>query len=302
MYDLQSCFDEDSEEFKTLEYRICCGQLIQQDTIDKIKGIVAKPMPKTWYDWHSLSALPDDRREFYRRILANKKPYFMKYIYPTSARDYSSYLKQHSRNCMVKFGYNVEELMDKAENELSEAELWFLQKFNNALPLQRGNCIINKICKIFEDNFDSVKERRPSNEFDITVLKTDAKYTEAEFKAIKKLCKQYMEVIGKQYRRLRVTREERLDFSQKIQQTYDSFSDDCIKVCPNDEVRCNLIIDIAYGNETGKDFAWRTSGEEIVQQLLRKFGTVISFPVRNDDGDIEYGGDHFEMFALNVED
>jgi hypothetical protein len=35
MYELQSKYDEDSEEFKELEYRICCGQLHQQDTIKR---------------------------------------------------------------------------------------------------------------------------------------------------------------------------------------------------------------------------------------------------------------------------
>ena len=33
MYELQSQFDEGSEEFKTLESRVCFGQLFQQDAI-----------------------------------------------------------------------------------------------------------------------------------------------------------------------------------------------------------------------------------------------------------------------------
>ena len=31
MYEVMSKFDEDSEEYRMLDYRICCGQLIQQD-------------------------------------------------------------------------------------------------------------------------------------------------------------------------------------------------------------------------------------------------------------------------------
>lgn len=34
MFEVQSQFDIDSEEYKTLEYRIACGQLYQQNAID----------------------------------------------------------------------------------------------------------------------------------------------------------------------------------------------------------------------------------------------------------------------------
>lgn len=89
MYELQSRFDENSEEYKELEYRICCGQLQQQDCIDKIKGIISKPMPREWYDPHYLSGIEDPvKRKLYSNILAFRKPYFMRYIYPALSRKF----------------------------------------------------------------------------------------------------------------------------------------------------------------------------------------------------------------------
>ena len=40
MYDVQAQFDKRSKEYQVLEDRIKCGQLYQQNEIDKIKGII----------------------------------------------------------------------------------------------------------------------------------------------------------------------------------------------------------------------------------------------------------------------
>jgi hypothetical protein len=49
-FDVQAQFKIGSKEYETLEYRIMCGQLFQQNAIDKTKGIIAKPRPKSWFD------------------------------------------------------------------------------------------------------------------------------------------------------------------------------------------------------------------------------------------------------------
>ena len=46
MFEVQARYPENSEEYKILDYRIKCGQLFQQNAIDKAKGIIAKPMPR----------------------------------------------------------------------------------------------------------------------------------------------------------------------------------------------------------------------------------------------------------------
>ena len=76
MTDILSKLSEDSAEYKELMKRIMCGQNYQQNAIDKIKGIVSKPMPKHWYKYSS------DLDDFNKSIVANRKPYFFQYIYP----------------------------------------------------------------------------------------------------------------------------------------------------------------------------------------------------------------------------
>ena len=65
MFDVQSQFEKGSKEYQELDYRIKCGQLFQQNAIDKAKGIIAKPMPREWHDRHSENKIEDPEK---RRI------------------------------------------------------------------------------------------------------------------------------------------------------------------------------------------------------------------------------------------
>ena len=79
MFEVRSHYPKGSVEYDTLSYRIRCGQLYQQNAIDKAKGIICKPMPRTWHDRHAANKIEDDElRDFYRSIVADKKPYFMR--------------------------------------------------------------------------------------------------------------------------------------------------------------------------------------------------------------------------------
>ena len=50
MFSVQAQFEEGSKEYEELEHRIMWGQHFQQLAIDKIKGIIGKPMPVEWYN------------------------------------------------------------------------------------------------------------------------------------------------------------------------------------------------------------------------------------------------------------
>lgn len=63
MFDLQARFPKDSAEWQILDYRIKCGQLLQQDVIDRTKGIISKPMPKYWYLRYKIKENDDEQTQ-----------------------------------------------------------------------------------------------------------------------------------------------------------------------------------------------------------------------------------------------
>ena len=87
MFDVLASLKKDSEEYNELMRRIICGQALQQEEIDKIKGIQAKPMPKEWYDYKVNKITEEDSLEEIKikernlKLMVNKKPYFFIYNY-----------------------------------------------------------------------------------------------------------------------------------------------------------------------------------------------------------------------------
>ena len=48
---------------------------------------------------------------------------------------------------------------------------------------------------------------------------------------------------------------------------YKKFNQEAKEICPNDEERLNIIIDICYGNKGNKQFCWDCIGQNIIDRL-----------------------------------
>lgn len=174
MFEVQAKFPKGSREYNILDYRIKCGQLYQQNAIDKTKGIEAKPIPDTWYNWiaNKLSKAKDsdEKKDFWinRKIIADKKPYFMQYIYPSERVELNNYKKKNNEKCLMRFRITLDELLQK-ENKTKEEER-FIYCYYDRMPLGNAPCTINRICWKIEELFDGKYCNIESN-FDYSILK-----------------------------------------------------------------------------------------------------------------------------------
>ena len=134
MFEVRARFEKGSEEYDTLSYRIRCGQLYQQNAIDKAKGIVCKPMPRLWYDRHAANKSEGDAK-FQRNIVADKKPYFMRYIYPMLSKQYNTYIKNTDKNALREFQMTVAELKATPKSDLTERQEEFLRYYDFRMPV-----------------------------------------------------------------------------------------------------------------------------------------------------------------------
>ena len=58
----------------------------------------------------------------------------------------------------------------------------------------------------------------------------------------------------------------------------------------------DIVLDICYQHENGKQFAWDICGDVIIKNLLKKNDNIIFFPeVVSGSGEFEYCGRQFEM-------
>lgn len=302
MFEVQAQFEKGSKEYETLAYRIQCGQLYQQNAIDKAKGIICKPMPNDWHDKHAASKIEDDEtRDFYRRIVADKKPYFMRYIYPALMKQYNTYIKNTDMNALREFQMTVRELMEIDEDKLTERQREFIRYYCYRMPVGTGDCVMNKICRRFEDAFDGyIGRHNASVKFDYHFMRSDATYTPKQFSAIKRLHDDYNRRLSSYAVFADYERVDEYDSFITMSMMNEEFRRECSIVCPDKAALCNIILDICYTKSSTKRFAWSMCGDEIIRNLLSKHDGIISYPVRNADGEFDYCGERFAVETTQI--
>lgn len=259
MMEVQSHFEKDSEEYKELEYRIGCGQLYQQAELDKIKGIVATPMPSHWYN---IRACADDK--YLQSICAYRKPYFMIYIYEDTKRDYKKYIKESNDKCQILYGCSIQALYSNASS-LSDEQKEFLFWYEFKMPVGIGHCSMNKICHYVESQLDKYKSQLHYNSsFDYNILKYERRCTEEHRQALRSLEQYYCECVREYKKRKHYSKG---DSKKNRYYLYRKFNRDAKEICPNEKERMNIILDIAYRDKGNKQFCWDCIGESIIKRL-----------------------------------
>jgi len=303
MYDVASRFDKDSEEYKELQYRIKCGQLIQQDAIDAAKGIIAKPMPLEWHDSYAVGRMPDgERKELYRRIVADKKPYFMRYIYPRLSKQYREYVRKVNMNAYRQFCMEIDAMLSLDESELTEQQKTFIRYYEQLMPVSDGDCVMNKICHLFEKEFDhkTLNQKDGCEEFDYSALTSGSKYTTYQRDKISKLFTEYCDRVSRYMKMAESQGDGSDDQVQRLAAMRSEFLAECRIACPNSQVLYDIIIDVAHKRNMTKKFIWDMCGETIVENLLAKNNNRFEYPLMSEDGDISFGGYKFEIAEREV--
>ena len=302
MFEVQSHFAPGTREYETLAYRIMCGQQFQQNAIDKAKGIVCKPMPREWHDRHAVMNIEDEaEREFYRSIVADKKPYFMRYIYPQLMRQYNTYITNTNKNAQRRFQMNVEEMMRKPAKELTEEQLTFLRFYKAKLPVGVGDCVMNRICRAFEEEFDGFVGKSAVSGFDYEIMRSDAQYSSRQFYRIKQLYEDFNRRVKNYAAFTNYERVDDAEAAEALAAMCADFQAECAAICPDRRAMGNIILDICYTKSSTKAFAWKVCAGEIIQNLLEKQDHMICFPTRDPSGDILYGGERFRLVTKRIE-
>lgn len=303
MFEVRSRYEEGTVEHDVLSYRIKCGQLYQQNAIDKAKGIISNPMPKEWHDRHAVNKMDDfDGKELYRSIVADRKPYFMRYIYPSLMKQYNTYIKNTDKNALREFQMTVAELKSIPKEDLTERQAEFLKYYDFRMPVGVGDCVMNKICRRFEEEFDGyIKKNVAQIQFDHSFMRNDTDYTYVQRNAINKLYKEYNNKLKNYAIFSYYERVDEYESFNSINEIDDYFRAGCEKICPNEDVLSNILLDICYSKKSTRKFVWSMVGDVIIKNLIRNTGGVMSYPVLDDCGDISYGGERFSIHNKQLE-
>lgn len=269
MMEVLSHFKPEDKEYKELEYRIACGQLYQQNELDKIKGIVARPMQSYWYNFRGCKG------DVYQQSLCvEKKPYFMTYVYDDYRRDYKNYIEKANTKCMSMFNMSLNEILKKETR--TEAEESFVFWFHKKMQFGTGACAMNRICWYVESEFENYKSQLKRNgQFDYNRLKVKRRCTEEHRQKLLELSKEYIaNVAAYKKRKANNTHdkdndvnEDKDDIVSRREHMKQHYRDAAKEICPDDGERLNIILDMCYGYKNNKQFCWDCIGDLILKRL-----------------------------------
>lgn len=260
-------------------------------------------MPKEWHDRHAASKIGDERtRVLYKSIVADKKPYFMRYIYPSLMKQYNTYIKNTDKNALREFQLTISEMTSKPYDELTDRQKEFLRYYEQKMPVGTGNCVMNKICRRFESEFDGyIGKFNKERSFDYSIMSSGSSYTSTQYYSVKRLYDWY----NKRLQNYMIFADyERVDKAESSNQALimrDEFIKECEKQCPNSEALCDIILDICYTRNSTRRFAWSVCGDTIIHNLLSHNNNTISYPTMSKDGDIVYGGKRYILESKRIE-
>lgn len=312
-YELLSKFEDDPTKQKEKDEIIERLKLIrkaQGDSIDKAKGIKIEPMPKHWTKRVSQKpdGVTDDELEFCNSIVADRKPYFFRYLYPKENAKYLEYIRRENSVCETKFFRTLDELLSLPDSELSSSELDYkYNKYLEYIPLIDYNGRMNKICHYMEENLSEIARYRSKKTsdiiFDLIYSGDDRTFDEED---VRYMNKAYLEFKKVQSRYRKSKRNDFDDFNSPIHSI-----DNEIKVIRENifdniskslKYQCDLAIYVSYElyPSRTKDFCWEIFGSQILENIKHNSSTPASIPVPSENGTIEYLGKYYEPMEVDL--
>ena len=257
-------------------------------------------MPRTWYDKRSIHRLVDESRQgLYKSIAADRKPYFMRYVYSTLAKQYNDYMKRTNKNALREFGISVADLCGMQSESLTDRQMEFLLNYRRFMPVSTNSCVVNRVCRMFEREFDGFVGRISNTQFDASIYSSGAEYTKAQEQAIRGLLAEYECHVRSYGVFANMEKIDKDTVNAEMLLLEDTFRRECQAVCSNEAALCEIILNICYRNSKSKRFAWKMCGEQMIANLAGRVGNEMHVPVLNEEGDISYCGKRFQIKVVN---
>lgn len=260
-------FDKDSKEYKELYYRCLCGQTYQQDEIDKLKGTISTPMPSSWYNYRGCNGDP-----YLKSICAEKKPYFMIYIYNDYKKKFNNYKKQANNSALVEVKKTIDEILETDSDKLTDKEKQLLFDYEKWNPFGMNPCTMNRICWHIEKEFKGYTRKiKKDSHFNYKDYQYGVNIDEDTLDAFIDFAEQYQEELRriKNYRLSTNVDNTDAYMQLSVQKTklQRRIKTNCYRICPDPKERLDGLLQLYGEKKCSGQFFWMCAGDLMVKKL-----------------------------------
>ena len=261
-------------------------------------------MPKSWYIFSENIIKNDDsddikaQKMLNQRLCAAKKPYFFGYNYTTLKQEYDTFVRDTDEHIQSITGKSIKDLL-KNDGKLPENEQKILEFYKKKLPLDVSPSTMNRICWAIEDEFDGVDFFKDVA-FEYEIYKSGIEYAPEEYELIKLKCDAYKQKKREINKKKFVEHEDMEESAaDQIVKLNAELEESCFVICSNEQMLCEILLDICYRDGADVSIVWNLCGDVIVDKLVGKSGAY-SYPEQDLNGELNYGGVKFSMKSVVV--
>jgi hypothetical protein len=304
-------FTEGSPEHNELLERIKLLRRYIGDSIDQAKGIKMMPFPSEWkqrkYIYEQDSDEVKKQKYYHNSLIANKKPYFMTYIYDKVKNDYREYKKKSDRACKEKFGCSLDQLLKKQDK--SKQEMYYVADYYRRMPVIKNHSVMNVLCSMVEEV--DLKFKRPrSNEnsekmfnilFDSSITIDDDKLAQLVELYNKFKKKRHFKHKNNVLKYIDFEMDQENEHDKELNEFYEEIRTEAYTICSNAKELANHLIFITYSlyPDDSKEFAWSIAIEGILNILESKCNGNIDLPMLDTNG-TEYLGKRYSLRSVVI--
>ena len=304
-YSLLANYSSDTREAQVIQKRLKYGRTLQGLEIDKQKGLVIPPFPEHWTKWkkitNDMSEEEKAQQQFNNGILADKRPYFMRWLYSGYNNRYLKEIAARNNICYTKWGVSFEELI--AREIKTQEQLNLIAKYNKRTFFINNNSTMNRISRYMEKELKNIKlkNKTASANFDFMILVSQKFHTPSSVNLDK------MMLLYKHWKSLKraLHNAEHVDddFSDIAQisshinkKAYSTISSNAAELADMAVYLCYVIL-----GKTSKTFCWQVFGKEIVENMRSRHDKkYVRAPKKSEFGSQEYLWSRYGMYIINI--
>lgn len=270
---------------------------------------MTEPLPKSWWVAKENRITEDDspseieRKKLYAKLCADKKPYFFAYVYQRNKQEYDTFMKNARSNAITMYKNSLDVLIEQYHSgQLTDEDaIRFVNNFERNLPLDMSPSTANRACWAIEKKFDGV-DLFKDVVFNYSILKTGIEYDQSLYDVVKYICNQYKPSTQIAQRKAAIQYSYGDDEEDwvSIDMMMQNLVEQLYGVCPNEQILCEILIDLCYGENMSKQIVWRACEDEILRRLLSRNDNKMRYPKKCADGEFWCQGVKYTMQEITV--